>query len=72
MSHTHTSFFKGSKIRIILKDGTQIVAKFIDKINHRSLKIELTEPNGTKRMTEVLQKDLRSANYYKPLPHERS
>lgn len=59
---THTSFFKGSKIRIILRDGTVIVAKFIEKLGRKYIRTD----HGDIRIA-----DLRSANYYKPLPHER-
>lgn len=62
---THTSFFKGSKVRAILRDGTVIIGKFMEKVNHRAIRIEV----GGKRI-EIHQADLSSCNYYKPLPHE--
>lgn len=58
----HTSFYKGSKIRIIMKGGEVIIAKFIEKIGDKRLRTN----KGDFRVI-----DIRSANYYKPLPHER-
>ncbi len=62
MRTPHTSFIKGSKIRIILRDGTQIISKFIQKEGRKRIKLEA----GTVNII-----DIRSANYYKPHPHER-
>ena len=59
---THTTFYKGAKIRMILRDGRVIVAKFIEKVGQRALRTD----KGDIRIA-----DLRSATYYKPLPHER-
>lgn len=58
----HTSFYKGSKIRLILNNGDVVVAKFIEKLGHRKLRTSKGEFNIV---------DIRSANYYKPLKHER-
>lgn len=57
----HTSFYTGSKIRIIFRDGTVIIAKFKERLGHRALRTD----KGDFRLA-----DIRSANYFKPLPHE--
>ena len=57
-----TGFYKGAKIRIILNDGSVVSAKF--KGNRKGKKIETDKGNFN-----VI--DIRAANYYKPLPHER-
>lgn len=57
----HSSFKKGSKIRVIYKDGTQVITRFIEKLNQK--KIRTSEG-------ELLLNDMRSCNYYKPHPHE--
>jgi hypothetical protein len=59
---THTSFYKGARIRLIMKNGDVIVAKFIEKIGDRWLRTD----RGDIPISEV-----RAANYYKPFPHER-
>ena len=59
----HSSFHKGSKIRVILNDGTVIITKFIRKTEQNVI---VTEAG------EFRKRDLRSCNYYKPLPHEIS
>lgn len=56
----HWSFHKGSKIRIILNDGTVIITKY-KMTENQILKTE----DGSFRKREV-----RSCCYYKPLPHE--
>lgn len=58
----HSSFSKGAKIRIIMKSGGQIIAKFIGKMGDKKI---ITD-KGDFRII-----DIRCANYYKPLPHER-
>ncbi len=63
---THTSFSKGSKIRIIFRDGTVTIAKFLDKKNRKLLRVQLA--SGT--IKDIRVNDLASCNYYKPLPHE--
>ena len=59
---THTTFWTGSKIRIILKSGDVIIAKFKEKLGQRKIR---TFDKGDIDISEI-----RSANYYKPLPHE--
>ena len=58
---THTSFYKGSKIRLIMRDGTIIIAKFIEKHGKKLLRTD----RGDFRVA-----DIRAANSYKPLAHE--
>lgn len=57
----HSSFYTGSKIRIIEKDGTVTIAKFLE--NRKGKKI-ITDKGEFRFL------DIRSVNYYKPLPHE--
>ncbi|HYC45122.1 MAG TPA: hypothetical protein VED01_06510 [Burkholderiales bacterium] len=59
---THTTFYKGAKIRVILRNGDVIVAKFIEKIGQKYLRTD---------KGDIPIAELRSATYYKPLPHER-
>jgi hypothetical protein len=61
MRTPHTSFYKGSKIRIILRTNEVIIAKFINKIGKRAIETD----QGV-----FLIPNIKSANYYKPLPHE--
>ncbi len=61
MRMTHTQFTKGAKIRVIEKDGTVTIAKFIMKVGKKMIRTD----KGDFRVI-----DIRSANYYKPLPHE--
>lgn len=63
---THTSFYKGSKIRIIFRDRSVLIAKFIEKLGKKKMRIQL--PNG--EIADIRCDDLSSCNYYKPLPHE--
>lgn len=58
---THTTFYTGAKIRIILRSGEVIIAKFKERIGHKALRTD----KGDVRIL-----DIRSANYYKPLAHE--
>ncbi len=62
MRMPHTSFIKGAKIRVILRDGSVHIGKFISKIGKKKVETSVGEFNVI---------DIRSANYYKPLPHER-
>ncbi len=64
---THTSFYKGSKIRIIYRDGTVTIAKFIEKRSKKLMRIQLASGD----IIDIRTADLSSCNYYKPLPHER-
>ncbi len=57
----HSTFYTGSKIRIILKDGIQVIAKY--RSTRKGKKI-ITDKGDFNIL------DIRSANYYKPLPHE--
>jgi hypothetical protein len=57
----HTSFYTGSRIRLIFRDGHVIIARFKQRLGHRALRTD---------KGDFLISDLRSANYYKPLPHE--
>ena len=58
----HTTFYTGAKIRIIFLNGDVVIAKFKEKLGQRALR---TDKGDFKLL------DIRSANYYKPLPHER-
>lgn len=58
----HTTFYTGSKIRLVMNDKSVIIAKFKEKIGHRAIRTDKGDFNII---------DIRSANYYKPLPHER-
>ena len=64
---THTSFYKGSKIRIIFRDKTVCIAKFLEKRSKKLIRVQLA--SGTIR--DFRTADLSSCNYYKPLAHER-
>lgn len=57
----HSSFYKGSKIRVIWHDGTQLITKFIEKLSAKKLRTTDGDLNLA---------DMRSCNYYKPHPHE--
>lgn len=63
---SHSSFYKGSKIRMIFRDGTVTIGKFVEKLSKKEIRVELA--SGTKRDIRLI--DLRSCNYYKPLQHE--
>lgn len=56
----HSSFRQNTRIRIILRTGEQIVAKFKESKRNR-----LITDKGDYNFN-----DLRSVNYYKPHPHE--
>lgn len=60
----HTTFYTGSKIRIVMRDGSVIIAKYKETRKGKSI---LTFDHGQIDLVNV-----RSANYYKPLPHELS
>lgn len=63
---THTSFARGSKIRIIFRDKSVVVARFIAKLSEKRMRIQLL----TGERQDIRTADLSSCNYYKPLPHE--
>lgn len=63
---THTSFNKGSKIRIIFRDGNVVIAKFIEKLSHKLIRVQLASGD----IVDIKTTNLSSCNYYKPLPHE--
>lgn len=63
---THTRFKKGSKIRIIFRNGTVWIAKFLEKRSEKILRIQMLDGE----IRDFRTADLRSCNYYKPLPHE--
>jgi hypothetical protein len=58
---THTTFYTGAKIRIILRNGSVIIAKFKERLGHRALRTD----KGDFPIPII-----RSANYYKPQKHE--
>jgi hypothetical protein len=57
----HTLFPRGAKIRIIMRDGSQMICKFIEKPNDRKIRT-------SKGVFEI--SNIRSADFYKPLKHE--
>ncbi len=59
----HTSFSQGAKVRLVLNSGRVVIAKYK---GHRKGKSIETYDQGTFNVI-----DIRSAGYYKPLPHER-
>lgn len=59
---THTTFHTGSKIRIIFLNGKVLIAKYKETRKGKSV---LTYDHG-----EIKLADVRTMNYYKPLPHE--
>lgn len=63
---THTSFYKGSKVRMIFRDGNVVIGKFLDKLNRKQIRVQLASGD----IQDVRIADLRSCNYYKPLSHE--
>jgi len=65
---THTSFFKGSKIRIIFRDGTVTIAKFVEQLSVKKMRVQLASGD----IKDIRTTDLSSCNYYKPLQHERT
>lgn len=63
---THSSFFKGSKVRMIFRDGTVTIGKFIEKVSVKLIRVQL----ASGKIEDIRLADLTSCNYYKPLPHE--
>lgn len=57
---THTAFFTGSKIRMVFRDGSVIIAKFKEKHGRK-----LVTDKGSFNII-----DISAASYYKPLQHE--
>lgn len=57
----HSQFYKGSKIRLIKKDGSQIIAKFIASDEKKNI---ITDKGYFRK------RELRSCNYFKPFQHE--
>lgn len=57
----HSAFRQGTKIRIILKSGQQIIAKFKESKKNRLITLDKGDFDFN---------DLRSVNYFKPLPFE--
>lgn len=66
MASTHTSFRKGSRIRIIFRDGTSVIAKFIETLGDKWMRVR----DNDGKIIDVSISEIRSCNYYKPLPHE--
>ena len=64
---THTTFYKGAKIRIIFRDGAQVVAKFVEKRSDKVIRVQLSDGE----IRDIKVASLRSCGYYKPLAHER-
>lgn len=58
----HSAFRQSTKIRIILKSGKQVIAKFKESKRNRLITLDQGEFDFN---------ELRSVNYYKPLPHEQ-
>lgn len=65
---THTSFYRGAKIRIIFRDGAVVIGKFLEKLSEKKLRVQL----ASGKIEDIRTADLSSCNYYKPLPHERA
>jgi hypothetical protein len=59
---THTTFYTGAKIRIIMRTGEIIVAKFKERLGHKKIRTD---------KGDYWIVDIRAINYFKPLPHER-
>lgn len=57
----HSAFRQGTKIRIILKSGSQVIAKFRESKKNRLITLDKGEFDF---------RNLRSVNYFKPLPFE--
>lgn len=60
---THTSFYTGSKIRIIFRNGDVVIAKYKEKVGRRAIRTDKGDFNLI---------DIRTINYYKPLQHEQN
>ena len=56
----HTSFYTGSKIRIVLKNGDVIIDKYKESKTKRIICVS----------REYNTNDIKSISYYKPLKHE--
>ena len=65
---SHSSFYKGSKIRIIFRDGSVNIAKFLEKLSKKAIRVQL----ASGAIKDIRLGDTTSCNYYKPLPHERT
>lgn len=63
MGCPHTTFYRGQRILIILRDGTKLVRKFYDK---RSKAIEVEDEAGNR--PKILTKHLRSTIILKERP----
>lgn len=61
MSELHTRFYTGSKIRMVMNDGSVIIAKYKETLGKKKIRTDKGDINII---------DCRSINYYKPLPHE--
>lgn len=61
MRTPHSSCKKGKRVRLILRDGTVIVSKFVGKKGH-----DVVLESGVYGMG-----DIRAFSIYKPLDHER-
>lgn len=57
----HSAFRQGTKIRIILRTGKQVIAKLRESKRNRLITLDKGEFDFN---------DLRSVNYFKLLPHE--
>ena len=64
---THTTFYKGSPIRIIFRDGSQLIAKFLEKRSMKQMRVKLADGE----IRDINIGEIRSCGYYKPLKHER-
>ena len=64
---THTTFYKGAKIRIIFRDGSQLIAKFLEKRSMKLMRVQLADGE----VRDIRIPEIRSCGYYKPLKHER-
>lgn len=58
----HTSFYQGSRVRLVLNDKSVVIGKYKGHRKGKSIELDC----GTFRIV-----DIRAANYYKPLAHER-
>lgn len=63
MRMIHTTFYTGSKLRLIFKSGEVVIVKYKQKVGQRWIRF-FDYPD-----VEVTQ--IRALNYYKPLAHER-
>lgn len=58
---THTSFYTGSKIRIVMRDGNVLIRKYKESKGNYIITYEEKIPIHL----------IRVINYYKPLKHEQ-